>query len=265
MIGIGTTFAIAAAGAAGSTALYGTFAPTSSLWGKVVWRAPDRSTPRVSVTFDDGPTPGCTDRVLDLLDVLGVKATFFVIGRNVQRCPDLLRRMDREGHLIANHSFDHGHYDMFRGLTYWNRQVSRTDELIESIIGKKPALFRPAMGFTTFPIHHAARRGGHTVVTWSRRGRDGVHADASDIVRRIMRYGGPGDILMLHDGIDPHLARVRDRSATIDAIRPLVKALRERGLSAVRLDELLGIAGYSEPAAPCGRALPAASVARTMK
>jgi len=265
MIGPGEIFALAAAGAAGSSALYGTFAPTSSFWGKVVWRAADTSKPQVSLTFDDGPTPDCTDRVLDLLAELGVKATFFVIGRNAQRSPDLLRRMDSEGHLIANHSFDHGHYDMFRGLTFWNRQVSRTDELIESIIGKKPALFRPAMGFTTFPIHHAARRGGHTVVTWSRRGRDGLRADASDIVRRIMHRNAPGDILMLHDGIDPHLTGISDRSATLAAIGPLVNGLRERGLAAVRLDELLGIAGYSEPATPCGRALPAASVARTIR
>lgn len=242
----------AAAGATvvASFALYGTFAPSSNFWGKVIWRASDTTRPLVSLTFDDGPTAGCTDRILDELLELNVKATFFVIGRNVERWPDLVRRMDAEGHGVANHSFDHGHFDMFRGPGYWHRQMTRTNDLIADLIGKSPALFRPAMGFTTWPIHHAARRTGQTVVTWSRRARDGVRARTANIVQRINRATGPGDIIMLHDGIDPHLRSNCDRSTTIAALRPVVEALRVRGLQLVRLDELLGVAAYADVAVP---------------
>jgi len=258
---IGQLEILAAAAAMASIGLYGTFSPTSNLWGKVIWRAPDASRPWVSLTFDDGPTEGFTDRILDRLKELDVKATFFVIGRNVARCPDLVRRMDAEGHLVANHSFDHGHFDMFRGWQYWNQQLARTDDLIAGILGKRPLLFRPAMGFTTLPIHHAARSAGQTVVTWSRRARDGVRAEGTSILRRIMRKTGPGDILLLHDGIDPHLRRASqcNRSATITVLPSLIAALHERKLQAVRLDQLLGVAGYA-----VGE-LPMASVARTTR
>jgi peptidoglycan/xylan/chitin deacetylase (PgdA/CDA1 family) len=237
----------AAALAVGAIGLYGTFVPTSSLWGKVIWRAAGCTKPQVSLTFDDGPTEGFTDRILDRLGELDVKATFFVIGRNVARCPDLLRRMDAEGHLIANHTYDHGHFDLFRGWGYWNDQLRRTDGLIAGIIGKKPALFRPAMGITTLPIHHAAHNAGLTVVAWSRRARDGVRVDPLNIERRIMRHTGPGDILMLHDGIDPNQRQAIhcDRGGTVAAIPSLIAALRRRGLNPVRLDQLLGVAGYA--------------------
>ena len=219
----------------------------------------------MSLTFDDGPTPGCTDRVLDVLGERGVRGTFFVIGWNVERWPELVRRMDAEGHLVGNHSFDHGHLDMFRGAGYWNGQMSRTAELINQIIGKRPALFRPPMGFTTPFIHYAARRRGQTVVTWSRRARDGRPARSGDLVGRIMRGTGGGDILMLHDGIDPHLRDRdgRDRAATIAALPPLLGAPGQRGLESVRLDELLGVAGYVE--APAVSVLPTASVVRAIQ
>ena len=239
--------AAASATALAVAAVHGTFASTSSFWGKVIWRARDRTNPWVSLTFDDGPTAGSTDRVLDLLGKLGVEATFFVIGQNVARWPNLVRRMDAEGHIVANHTFDHGHFDMFRGWKYWQEQVARTNRLIEDLIGKKPAFFRPSMGFKTAPIHHAARGAGQTVVTWSRSARDGLSAEATAILRRMTRVTGPGDILLMHDGVDPCLrrARDRDRSATIRALGQLIGALHDRGLRAVRLDQLLGCAAYA--------------------
>jgi peptidoglycan/xylan/chitin deacetylase (PgdA/CDA1 family) len=240
--------ASAAALALGSYALYSTFEPTSSFWGKVTWRARDRSRPWVSLTFDDGPTEGCTDRILDVLQELDVRATFFVIGKNVAQCPELLRRMDAQGHLVANHTFDHGHFDLFRGWSYWRKQVQRTNELIEQIIGKKPAIFRPPMGFTTQPIHHAVKCAGQAVVTWSRRARDGLRTEIADILMRTAETARHGDILMLHDGIDPNIrnAKRQDRDNTIASVRPLVERLRRRELETVRLDQLLGITGYVE-------------------
>ena len=118
-----------------SWGLYGTFAPASSFWGKVISGAADRTRPVVSLTFDDGPTPGSTERVLDLLAKLNTPATFFVIGQNAEQWPQLLRRMDAEGHIVAGHTFDHRHFGLFRGWGYWQRQVERSNRLIEEIIG----------------------------------------------------------------------------------------------------------------------------------
>src|SRR2546421_4603069 len=101
-----TTFALAGLGVAAR----GTFVPTSRVWGPLISHGDRNDPPRVALTFDDGPTPGSTDRVLDIIGELNVKAAFFVIGRNVENNADLLARIDAEGHLIGNHSFDHSHW-----------------------------------------------------------------------------------------------------------------------------------------------------------
>src|SRR5438552_3460310 len=111
-----SNLAIVGVGAWASSALamtWGTFVPSGWLWGEVISRGTIQGPPRVALTFDDGPTPGGTDRILDLLAELKAPSTFFVIGQNVERHPDLLRRIDAEGHLIGNHTFDHHHWGVF--------------------------------------------------------------------------------------------------------------------------------------------------------
>jgi len=232
---IGLGFALAA---------YGTFVPDSSLWGTVTSRAAGVKDDRIALSFDDGPTPGASDRVLDLLGELGVKASFFVIGQNVVRAPRLLERMDAEGHLIGNHSFDHSHWAMWRGRDYWQEQVDKTDEAIEEIIGKKPAMFRPPVGIKTWYTIGAARRRGQQVVAWSVRGFDGVATTSQRIVNRVLPRCSAGDIVSLHDGIEPNAPR--DPTPTLEAIKPLVIGLRQRGLTPVRLDELTGLQAYRD-------------------
>jgi peptidoglycan/xylan/chitin deacetylase (PgdA/CDA1 family) len=237
--------ALGAASVLAGVAAYGTFVPTSGFWGRVAWHGPSTSS-AVSLTFDDGPTAGITEPILDSLDALGVKATFFVIGRNIERWPELVRQMDARGHIVANHSFDHAHFALFRGPRYWKQQVGRTDDLIAQIIGRKPAFFRPPMGITTPFICSAAQRSGHATIAWSRRAVDGLVTDTPRILQRFTETG-PGDILMLHDGIDPHttVPKHRDRSATIAAIVPLVQGMREKGLNIIPLDALLQMPAYS--------------------
>ena len=88
--------------------------------------------------------------------------------------PDLLARMHEEGHLVANHSLDHDHLGMFRGRRYWDAELGMTDEIIRQATGVRPAMFRPPMGVKTGFNMAAARRRGHAVVAWSRRGMDGI-------------------------------------------------------------------------------------------
>jgi peptidoglycan/xylan/chitin deacetylase (PgdA/CDA1 family) len=241
---LGFTGPAAVCGAAWAAVLaHGTFAPAGSLWGPVVSRAADRTRPRVALTFDDGPTPGSTERILDVLGAAGVGAAFFVVGRNVERWPRLVERMDAEGHVVGNHTWDHSHYGVFRRDEYWRRQVDRTDRLIESILGRRPAMFRPPMGIKTWHVTGAARRAGHAVVTWNRRAMDGVATDAARIIARLATPAAAGDVLLLHDGVEPNTPR-RDTRATEAAVGPLVARLRDKGLEPARVDAVLGIRAY---------------------
>jgi peptidoglycan/xylan/chitin deacetylase (PgdA/CDA1 family) len=216
--------------------VYATVSPSCRFWGPVVCRGSSAHR-RVALTFDDGPTPGGTDRILDILRQNNVQATFFVIGVNIEKSPDLLRRIYAEGHLIGNHTYNHSHYGMMRGNRYWLDQLRRTDELIEKIVGRGPVLFRPPMGVKTFHVTWAVRQRNLTTVAWSKRANDGFATTPEKIVSRLTRDIGPGDILLLHDGIEPN--HHRDPRPTVEALQPLLEVLKRKTLEPVRLDRLL--------------------------
>ena len=118
----------AAAGLAGVAA----FSPRNPVFGRALWRGP-RDRPRAAVTFDDGPGP-TTPEVLDVLAREGVRATFFVLGRQVDRHPEVVRRMVAEGHQVANHGYDHGIL-IFRGARHVRDQLARTERAVERAVG----------------------------------------------------------------------------------------------------------------------------------
>jgi peptidoglycan/xylan/chitin deacetylase (PgdA/CDA1 family) len=223
---------------------YVSVAPRSNFWGRVVHCGDDSGSPRYALTFDDGPCDQATPAILDTLGELGVKATFFVIGLNAQRFPHVVRRIYDHGHIVANHSYHHSHFGVMRAGWYWERQIRDTDALLQSIIGVKPAMFRPPMGVRQFHITRAARRHGHTLVTWSRRALDGFSTTPDRIVARLSDRTVAGDILIMHDGIEPNLRR--DPSASVAAVRPLILALRQRGLEPAPLDELIKVPAYAD-------------------
>jgi len=220
---------------------YASCAPACNFWGKVVSRGPAGAR-RVAITFDDGPTPGSTERILDVLRDAGVVASFFVIGANVRRHTQLLRRMHEEGHLIANHSQNHSHYGICRVTSYWLREIVETDRAIEETIGVRPAMYRPPCGMKTWHTFDAMRTSGHTLVNWSRRAIDGLPTTTQRIMQRFEKISG-GEILLLHDGVEPNTSYA-ERSATIAVVPMLLEKLRRENLTPVRLDELLGLPAY---------------------
>jgi peptidoglycan/xylan/chitin deacetylase (PgdA/CDA1 family) len=225
----------AALAAAGGVFSYGMFVPGSAMFCPVVMRGV-AGTGRVALTFDDGPWPGSTEPILGALAVAGARATFFVIGRYAEAHPDLVRRMHAEGHQVANHSYDHHRTGMFGSPRYWESQVRRTDDAIARATGGPPRLFRAPMGFKSPLLAAAVRRTGHTVVAWSCKSRDGVAA-SPERIRRNVASAAAGEIILLHDGRDP--ASRRDVSPTSAALPAILGDLRSRGLTPVRLDELL--------------------------
>lgn len=235
------TSALVTAVLAGSASLtvYATFVPQSTLWGRNLSRGPTTDPPRVAITFDDGPTEPYTSQVLDILRELDVKATFFMIGSNIERWPEAVRRAAAEGHLIGNHTYRHDHVGVLRGGAYWRSEIDRADQAIQRLIGQRPSLFRPPMGMKTWFIARAARASSHTIVTWSQRALDGKTTTPQRIIARLVPRVRAGDIITLHDGVDPNSRRTSH--ATVEALRPLILALRERGFAIVRLDELLNL------------------------
>jgi peptidoglycan/xylan/chitin deacetylase (PgdA/CDA1 family) len=235
-LAVGTGAAISAALGLAS---YATFVPGNPIWGPLIWHGARDGPAQVALTFDDGPTAGSTDKVLDQLAELNVKAAFFVIGRNVEREPDLLRRIAAEGHLIGNHTYDHSRWASMGRGKYWQEQVARADVAIERVLGRRVRFFRPPIGHKTPYTMAAARENGHVVVNWSVRAWDGVPTTAERIVKHVLPRCRAGSIVVLHDGIPPGSSR--DPSPTLAAIKPLILGLRQRGLEPVRLDELVGL------------------------
>lgn len=215
----------------------GIFSPQSRLMAPVVSRGPRNGPPRVALTFDDGPDAVTTPLVLEVLERHGVSAAFFVIGANARRSPETLRLIHQRGHLICNHGLDHSHWGMWRLRSYWEEQIRQTDLLVREATGSDPRYFRPLLGMKQPLMGWAARRLGRTIVTWSRRGYDGIESAPETILARLLPGAGPGDILLLHDGSPPQWPRSRE--ATVLALPRLIEGLRARGLEIVRLDELL--------------------------
>jgi peptidoglycan/xylan/chitin deacetylase (PgdA/CDA1 family) len=239
---IGLGAAVLGAGVVGACA-YSVIAPRSRVFIPVIARGDGSIPARVALTFDDGPSPRGTAPILDVLARARVQAAFFVIGANAARYPDLVRRMDAEEHIVANHTYDHHHLGSLRSPAYWRDQLARTDGIIMEILGKRPALFRAPLGLKSWRMTSPLRQSGHVTVAWSRRALDGVPTTTEKILRRLVAPARAGDILVLHDGEEPR--RARDPAPTVAAVEPLVRQIRDRGLEFERLDRLIGLAAYS--------------------
>ncbi len=228
---------VAAAGACA----YAYVAPNCRVFLPVVSHG-DRASGAVALTFDDGPRVEGTTQILDVLKREGVSAAFFVIGANSEKYPELIRRMDAEGHLVCNHTYDHRPMGALKTRRFWRDQLKRTDAVISSIIGRRPAMFRAPLGHKCAGMRGPVREGGYTPVGWSRRGFDGVATTPEKIVARLAEKAVSGDILVMHDGREPWSSR--DPAPTVAALPRVIARLRERGLGFARLDALLGIEGY---------------------
>ncbi|MBA2480857.1 MAG: polysaccharide deacetylase family protein [Planctomycetes bacterium] len=215
--------------AAGSVAIH-TWAvmdPRSSLYLPVWWRVPDASA--CALTYDDGPNPEVTPRLLDLLGGSGHKATFFVIGEHVRAHPHLVRRMVAEGHAVGLHSDSHS-----RWFTCWmpghvQRDLDACGRTIADAGGiAPPRLFRPPVGLKNPMVSVACARMGLRAVTWTARARDTWAASAETILARITPALRPGGIAVMHDGHEP--TRPGPRMACVEATRLAIARLSDLGL-----------------------------------
>jgi peptidoglycan/xylan/chitin deacetylase (PgdA/CDA1 family) len=186
----------------------------------------------VALTFDDGPHPRWTARVLELLAARDVKATFFVVARKAEQYPALVRAIADAGHSVGLHSYAHDRLFALRGSRRVRADLERGIAVIERVTGKRPLLFRPPIGHTNPIIARAADALDLTVVGWSIGARDGItSARSSDVVARVRRDLRDGAIVLLHDSPE----RGDREPAAIAALPSILDAISSQGLDAVPL------------------------------
>lgn len=199
-------------------------------WAKsrVILKVPVRPGDKpFALTFDDGPWPEHTQDVLDILARYNVKATFFVVGQEVKRRPQLLKKIRDAGHSIGNHSWDHPSRP--RDPV---GQVQRTDAVIKATVGFTPTIFRPPYGILKNGMARQAMKGHKPVLIWSADCADWKRPGASHIAMMIENQASPGGIALMHDGGG-------NRSQTVAALPGIIENLQSRGFELVTIPELL--------------------------
>lgn len=202
---------------------------------KAVHRA-NTPTRQIALTFDDGPHPMYTPRVLELLEKHGIHATFFCIGKHVAQYPQLTKELKRGGHVVANHSFTHAATIDFHNRAKWVVEIRQTDDAIEQAIGKRPRLFRPPYGVTTPHLAKAIKETSHTVIGWKVRPYDTLNRPPEQIIRTILQKTKPGDIILLHD--------THERIGPV--LEQLLPELKKRKFDMVTVEKLLQQHAYTQ-------------------
>ncbi len=195
----------------------------------------------IALTFDDGPNEPYTSKLLDLLATYKVHATFFCVGKNAQKYPNIVKRIDKEGHTIGNHSMSHEFHKYFTQPNF-NYEIQQSQSILGEIIGKQPALFRPPWLWRQPWLFKSLKRAGMQPVSGTFGSAfEVLQPSAETIAKHALKKVKPGMILIFHDGFD---AKGGIRSQTVAAIEIVLNKLINDGYKFVTVDELLGIAPY---------------------
>lgn len=206
--------------------------PVSALWeseeagAEVKSEASSEIPPKVALTFDDGPSSEYTPLLLDGLRERNVKASFFVIGSNIEKegGEEIIRRIYEEGHLIGNHTWHHVDLSDLSTEDAW-KELEMTDSLIKAITGEETALVRPPFG--EFP--RSMEEPDKLYVKWTVDSRDWVTKDTQEIVRKVVTDTEENDIILMHDCYD----------TSVEAALQIIDVLQEKGYEFVTADQLL--------------------------
>ncbi len=207
--------------------------PRSKLLGENLVRLPQAAIQRgeIVLTFDDGPTPEVTSKVLAILATHGVRATFFCIGERAAAHPELCREIIAAGHTIENHGQRHRNHNAFSGLRGWMKEVGDGQATLEIITGRRPQFYRALAGFRNPFLAPVLHRLGLRLASWTRRGYDTNTSDADVVLARLVKNLAAGDILLLHDG---------NSAKTAEGIAVILEVL-PRLLSAISNQKLLPV------------------------
>lgn len=188
----------------------------------------------VALTFDDGPHPLHTSEVLDVLKGYGVPATFFCIGREAEKYPELVQRISSEGHAVGNHSYVHSGFFPLYTSKKMEKDLRRSQEILERITGRPVILFRPPFGVTNPVVAKSVKKTGYRTIGWNIRSFDTRKEKQDRIFRRIAGRLKPGSVILLHDRLP----------ASAPLLKRLLDYLEEQQYRIISLEEMFNIESY---------------------
>ncbi|MDC6387641.1 polysaccharide deacetylase family protein [Maribacter sp. PR1] len=188
----------------------------------------------VAITFDDGPNSQYTPMALELLKKYDARATFFCIGKHIEKHPELFKQIIREGHTVGNHTFSHDNTFGFYGTSKVAHELSKSIDLVEKLVGLKMRLYRPAFGVTNPSIAEAVNKLGLISIGWNVRSLDTTPRNEKMVLKRITTRTNRGDIILLHD----------TSAKSIAVLERLLLFLKEKNLKSVTVDQLLELKAY---------------------
>jgi peptidoglycan/xylan/chitin deacetylase (PgdA/CDA1 family) len=209
--------------------------PRSTLLGANVVRLSEPAIQRgeVALTFDDGPDPAVTPKVLAILATYGVKASFFCIGERAAAFPEICRAMTAAGHGVENHGQLHRKHYSLLGPGGWLKEVGDAQTTLEAICGERPQFFRALAGLRNPFLDPVLHRLGIRLASWTRRGYDTRQGDADRVLAKLIENLAAGDILLMHDG---NAARTpRGQAVILDVLPRLLDEIVVRKLTPVPL------------------------------
>ena len=186
----------------------------------------------VALTFDDGPHPEKTLKILDVLGKYNVAATFFVIGKNAEYYPEVLKEVADAGHEIANHTYTHASLGKCSPDAI-EREISSAEDSILGACGAKTKLLRPPEGSCSRDVMNIAASLGYSVILWNVDTRDWAHKSAGEIVFNVKKNVRPGSIILFHD-------YTVGENHTVEALDKVIGFLIEDGYEFVTVGELIG-------------------------
>jgi peptidoglycan/xylan/chitin deacetylase (PgdA/CDA1 family) len=188
----------------------------------------------VAITFDDGPDPQVTPRVLDILERYGFAASFFCVGNRAARYPDICREIVRRGHALENHTQHHYHRFALLGPGAIRRELCACQAVLTRVSGRRPGFFRAVAGLRNPFLEPVLCRFGLRLVSWTRRGFDTLDTDPRRVASRLTNGLRAGDILVAHDGSSARMAS--GEPVVLEALPRVLDSVAENGLHPVRLD-----------------------------
>ena len=211
------------------TLLFAFCIPTSA--ESAVYQRNDKAGKKVALTFDDGPHPIYTGRILDILEKYGVRATFFVIGRNIENYPEAFEAIAKSENEIGNHTYSHRNIGGMSDAQI-RSEIALTDESIASHSSRRASVLRPPEGSFGKNLPRVSEEAGYDIVLWSIDTLDWAHTPAEKIVSSVLSRLGEGDIILMHD-------YTSGNSHTCEALELMIPRMLELGYEFVTVSELI--------------------------
>jgi peptidoglycan/xylan/chitin deacetylase (PgdA/CDA1 family) len=184
--------------------------------------------PYFAITFDDGPNPTYTPIVLDILKKHNAKATFFLIGKEMEKFPELVKQIINDGHTLGNHSYSHAVNSGFFSKKEWLEELKKTNKILEGL-EHKVEFFRPPFGVTTPNLAKVIKQTQLKVIGWNKRSFDTFFKNETNILNRVAKNLKAGDIILLHD----------KQANCVPVLERLLQIANQNQLQAVTINTLL--------------------------